>query len=527
MTEISRPQQFFSEIELLLHEGKYEDAKARLAKRLDQHPRDRESTLYLLLVNATLHGALSYEDEIYRLRNLGDLGDTEREIVRRLFLLAFESAEKDGSEKQAWDYQRLLRRLLLNQPLDHSLPKHGNAAWPTNEARASAPMENALPPTGGLAPGRLSRFRQAWSSNLKLKPSVRLLAEVVAFGLLIAPILYFLVTHDNLANDIAYYTKATPPPLMAGNSVLVSEKIALSGSGDTDSVKSDTVQKIVADELSSLQQVYDKWVRKNPNIMGSLLVKMKMDTAGNVVKVDEVSSRLSDPGFRNAALDELRKWKFPNANVGAAEFTIPLLFVPQDMAPAAIARWERTLKPSPPRAKVTFPINADAGSTKKLENPIAFMIPWNFVLLVIAIVFWAISLFLVAEAAKIQQWALGEQEGILNPHSGVDISQLLSCLFVLLWFARELFSTQPTQDPFHLVLQLLVKPELLTPGILLAVFPPLIVGMVKLITALGITRVEITSEIERRNRLWVNTVFIALHLIVALGATMVLARSLL
>jgi len=152
------------------------------------------------------------------------------------------------------------------------------------------------------------------------------------------------------------------------------------------------------------------------------------------------------------------------------------------------------------------------------------MTMWNFILLLIALLLWAISLFLVAEAAKNQKWVWGERDGIPDPYSGVAMSQLLSCLFIFLWLARAFVLTQPTQDPFHFVSQLLVKPEQLTPGILLAVFPPLIVGLVKLITALVVSRGEMENEIERRNRLWVTSVFIVLHLLLAVAAAMLLYR---
>jgi hypothetical protein len=105
------------------------------------------------------------------------------------------------------------------------------------------------------------------------------------------------------------------------------------------------------------------------------------------------------------------------------------------------------------------------------------------------------------------------------------MSQLLSCFFVLLWIARQLLLTKPPQNPFNFLSELLVNPEQLTPGILLAVFPPLIVGMMKLITALGATREEIENQVQRRNQVWVNTVFLSLHVIVGVGATMFLIRS--
>src|ERR1043165_4146669 len=116
---------------------------------------------------------------------------------------------------------------------------------------------------------------------------------------------------------------------------------------------------------------------------------------------------------------------------------------------------------------------------------------WNFILLLLALFLWAISLFLVAEAAKSQKWALGG-DGLPDPYSGVGMSQFLSFLFVLLWAARVFLMSQP-QDPFHFLSQLLVKPDQLTAGILLAVFPPVVVGLVKLVRS-----EEHTSELQSR-----------------------------
>lgn len=151
---------------------------------------------------------------------------------------------------------------------------------------------------------------------------------------------------------------------------------------------------------------------------------------------------------------------------------------------------------------------------------------WQFVLLLIALLLWTISLFLVGEAAKSQRWALGGPEGMPEPYSGVAMAQLLSCLFILLWIARSYLSIRPEQDPFHFISQLIVHPEQLTPGFLLGVFPPLIVGAVKLVTALVVSRGELENDIERRNRRWVTSVFLVLHLIIGVVAAVIFPRSL-
>ena len=151
---------------------------------------------------------------------------------------------------------------------------------------------------------------------------------------------------------------------------------------------------------------------------------------------------------------------------------------------------------------------------------------WQFVLLLIALLLWAISLFLVGEAAKSQRWALGGREGMPEPYSGVAMSQVLSLLFILLWVARVYISLRPGRDPLYFLSQLLARPEQLTPGFLLGVFPPLIVGVVKLVTALVASRGELENEVERRNRLWVTSVFIVLHVIIGTATAVLLPRSL-
>jgi hypothetical protein len=149
----------------------------------------------------------------------------------------------------------------------------------------------------------------------------------------------------------------------------------------------------------------------------------------------------------------------------------------------------------------------------------------NFVLLLIAVLLWAVSLFLVGEAAKSQRWALGGPGGMPEPYSGVGMSQMLSLLFIFLWLARVFVMSRPAPDLLRFIPQLLASPEQLTPGILLAVFPPLVVGVVKLATALVVSHGQTESEIERRNRFWVTTVFIALHLIIAVATAVLLIRA--
>ena len=54
--------------------------------------------------------------------------------------------------------------------------------------------------------------------------------------------------------------------------------------------------------------------------------------------------------------------------------------------------------------------------------------------------------------------------------------------------------------------------------------PPLIVGLVKLTTALTATRWRQSEDIEDRSRPWVNLVFLGFHLLTALASIAILTR---
>ncbi len=148
----------------------------------------------------------------------------------------------------------------------------------------------------------------------------------------------------------------------------------------------------------------------------------------------------------------------------------------------------------------------------------------DFSLLLLSITIWMVSLFLVSEAAKSQEWAFTSAEGIPNPNTGVLMSKLVSICFILLWLLRTVLLTPVPQEPLQLLTHVLDQPGPFTPGFLIASFPPLIVGLVKLTTALTATRWRQSEDIEDRSRPWVNLVFLGFHLLTALASTAILTR---
>jgi Bacterial SH3 domain len=211
----------FSQIEFCLKEAKYEYAEALLFELLNQNPSDRESKLYLLLVNVTREGPVLYEEDIDQLRNLSNLNDREKEIVRRLFVLGFKSAKKEGREDQILAYQQLLTRLQLNQPLELPILRSSARTPPARQEPALKLIDRTLDlarlkaiSLGWLVAllEKTSSVCQIWLSRAsqtiwKLKVSRHTALAIAAVALLMIPMAYFLLRQA--ATETPGYAKAT------------------------------------------------------------------------------------------------------------------------------------------------------------------------------------------------------------------------------------------------------------------------------------------------------------------------------
>ena len=83
---------------------------------------DRQAQFSHLLARIQVYGVPYYEQEIDQIRTVDHLSESEREIVLEIFRFGYEAAEKELRQDKMVAYQRLLRRLLLHQPLDQPIP---------------------------------------------------------------------------------------------------------------------------------------------------------------------------------------------------------------------------------------------------------------------------------------------------------------------------------------------------------------------------------------------------------------------
>lgn len=118
MAKITDSQEIFSEIELLITDGRYEDAKVLLSF-VNHDTLDRNSRLRFLLINAILDGPTPYKSDIDQLRSASDPSDAEKEIISKILLLEAKSTEADGRNEQS------TKTLQVNQARDQTVPRQG------------------------------------------------------------------------------------------------------------------------------------------------------------------------------------------------------------------------------------------------------------------------------------------------------------------------------------------------------------------------------------------------------------------
>ena len=93
---------------------------------------------------------------------------------------------------------------------------------------------------------------------------------------------------------------------------------------------SSDIRRIVASYLGGLRYLYNKGLRKDPELRGKLIVRFQIAPSGRVTSTQMVSSSLGSGPLERAILDNIRKWKFPRIpeKDGSVKVTYPFVFLP-------------------------------------------------------------------------------------------------------------------------------------------------------------------------------------------------------
>jgi hypothetical protein len=333
--------------ERLMEEKNYAEARAVLEELLEKDPQDRVGRLFYLLATIKIEGVAAVEEQVSELAALTDLTEKEREIVRQIFLTAFGEAEKEGDETKARMYEEWMRRLVQGVPLGEPGPtatetseaptekKNPDAPFTPAQAGSSVPIQAVAPATAG-AMAYLKQPRVRWTvSGLALA-----FLTIVAIGELAK-------NYDRGASKKEAADAAAKPNRPFLNSpaldhvVLGPKELGLQVSGlSDDEEQKSRFGKSVDNQLMSLRQLYRQEVQKKPELMGAMLLQMTIDDSGAVTRVQETASRIQDREFKNAVVEEARKWNLAELS-GSGTVECPLLFVPAGMDMTTLIKWEK------------------------------------------------------------------------------------------------------------------------------------------------------------------------------------------
>lgn len=348
MAEESNTDFTYSLVQRLLQEARYEQAIATLTQRIASQPNDRMARLLLLLANVSQFGTGPFSREIEELRLFADLSSNERHIVRKIFLVCFQHAERDGQTLQKIVYQRLIRRLMLNQPLDLSISdareieQSEQSPWtiatPVALTWTATSANKAGPEPPPLAPRRIDRWDEYALIGTGALIVIVLLGAYVMTGRR-TPLA------QNSAQLLSLVSENSETP-MAADRARPAVRLA-------STFTAEPTRSMLLNQLESLKTAYARWTDADPTTRGTVSLKLKVDPAGNVAEVEEVVSRLSEHRLVDVVVNEAKLWKLPHGGATVAEISVPLIFDPRSTEPPAqkTARL-KPLDPDPRRAEL-------------------------------------------------------------------------------------------------------------------------------------------------------------------------------
>ena len=351
-----------------MREGNYKNAIAALESTVKVSPDNQEARLLHLLASIKLYNVYGYEKEVDSLRNLSNLSEKERGLAREVFLIRFEEARKRGQEEEAREYQRLASRVILGQPLAGLAPGAKAQEPPTQRAEVKPFPERKVETVPQSPPKIIPSLQEDTAPPARevvTRPTRRSRGVLIAMGITLG------VSGVLGGGVLAYYAKSQGVSIMSlfaklfpgkeqlaresrasGKTdvaqVLAAEELGFKvwGTGAVDANRRESLlSEKIGSQLDNLRQFYQRQIQQKPSLMGSMTVQLTIEPSGQVTKVEEFSSVIKDHEFKKSVIDEVYKWRFPEARPGLVKVNYPLLFLPPNMDVATLMKWEQSIGP--------------------------------------------------------------------------------------------------------------------------------------------------------------------------------------
>lgn len=100
------------------------------------------------------------------------------------------------------------------------------------------------------------------------------------------------------------------------------------GSGSGASIDYDAIARVVEQYKNGLIYLYNKELRANPTLKGTISVEFSIDSTGKVVETRIISTTMDHAPLEQALASRIKMWKFPHLYDGIIIVTYPFVFFP-------------------------------------------------------------------------------------------------------------------------------------------------------------------------------------------------------
>lgn len=197
---------------------------------------------------------------------------------------------------------------------------------------------------------RVDRFHaRAWLGKFT---RARILT-VAALSLLVLPIFMAVSNRQDILSTVPLVDRIFSRPSSNQSSVLAVDVHEMTIRGkNISAVARGYLERAAVEQLAQLHHIYAGWVATDQEAVGTMLLRLHVDSAGKVIRIEPLRSRLSSSDFAKVVFEEIRQWNFPVSATQPIEITMPLLFVPKGLDANTVVQWERRTRDSEVERKI-------------------------------------------------------------------------------------------------------------------------------------------------------------------------------
>ncbi len=101
---------------------------------------------------------------------------------------------------------------------------------------------------------------------------------------------------------------------------------SITGDAEGGGRSKEEIRRVVLKHLGGLKYLYNKYLKKNPNLKGKITVKMVIAPSGKVIKVVILESTLNCPDLEREIVRAIKRWRFRRIPKGTVTVIYPFHF---------------------------------------------------------------------------------------------------------------------------------------------------------------------------------------------------------